>query len=236
MMAKQLLATGGLWLEFNGTQICLDPGPGALVRAAKKKLDPARLEGILISHRHLDHCADANVMIEAMTESGRRKRGVLFAPPDALQTDPVVLKYLRSYPEKIVELEAEKEYQIGNICFRTSLFHRHGDVTTFGFIFETGTRVVAYIADTAYFEELKNCYRGDVLIICLLLLEPREILHLAVPDAQEIIQALEPKLVLLTHFGMGIYQARPWKIAASLSRATGVQVVAARDGMRVVLP
>jgi hypothetical protein len=41
-------------------------------------------------------------MIEAMTEGGFKKRGVLFAPEDALEGDPVVLKYLRNYVKEIV--------------------------------------------------------------------------------------------------------------------------------------
>jgi hypothetical protein len=32
---------------------------------------------------------------------GGKKRGILFAPEDALEEDPVVLNYLRNYVEKI---------------------------------------------------------------------------------------------------------------------------------------
>jgi hypothetical protein len=32
---------------------------------------------------------------------GGKKRGILFAPDDALEEDPVVLNYLRNYVEKI---------------------------------------------------------------------------------------------------------------------------------------
>jgi phosphoribosyl 1,2-cyclic phosphodiesterase len=57
------------------------------------------LDGILLTHKHLDHSGDINVMIEAMTEGGFKKRGVLFAPRDALEEDPVVLKYAMGYVE-----------------------------------------------------------------------------------------------------------------------------------------
>src|SRR3981081_4039306 len=98
MVAKQLAASGGIFLEDGPTRLALDPGPGAIVQYAKRKIDPARLSGILLSHRHLDHCGDVNVMIEGMTEGGFHPRGTLFCPSDALDEDPVVLQYIRGWP------------------------------------------------------------------------------------------------------------------------------------------
>ncbi|RLA94179.1 MAG: hypothetical protein DRG69_05745, partial [Deltaproteobacteria bacterium] len=120
---KQLRASGGLWLELNGTRIHIDPGPGALVRAlsSRPKLDPEKLDALLLTHRHLDHSADINVMIEAMTEGGRRKGGLLFAPADALDEDPVVLNYVRGYLGKVEVLEEGKSYRVGGITFSTPL-------------------------------------------------------------------------------------------------------------------
>lgn len=79
MVAKQLLASGGLWLDLGGTEVMLDPGPGALVQATRRKLKPAHLSAIILSHKHLDHSGDINAMIEAMTEGGFRHRGKVFA-------------------------------------------------------------------------------------------------------------------------------------------------------------
>jgi ribonuclease BN (tRNA processing enzyme) len=91
MVAKQLAASGGLYLELGSTRLAMDPGPGAVVQYAKRKVDLSRLDGILVSHRHLDHCGDVNVVIEAMTEGGFRPRGTLFCPSDALDEDPVLI-------------------------------------------------------------------------------------------------------------------------------------------------
>ena len=74
-------------------------------------------------------------MIEAMTEGGFKKRGVLFAPEDALEKDPVVFKYVRSYLEKIEILRENSQYQIGEISFSTGPKHRHG-VETYGINFK----------------------------------------------------------------------------------------------------
>jgi ribonuclease BN (tRNA processing enzyme) len=70
VVTKQFLASGGAWFNFGGTEILLDPGPGCLVHSAKRKLNASKLKAIILSHKHLDHSGDINIMIEAMTEGG----------------------------------------------------------------------------------------------------------------------------------------------------------------------
>jgi len=77
------------------------------------------LDGIILTHKHLDHSNDINIMIEAMTNGGYNKRGVVFAPIDALEGDPVILKYIRNHIEKIEILKERGTYHIGNISFST---------------------------------------------------------------------------------------------------------------------
>ncbi|MFH1655848.1 MAG: MBL fold metallo-hydrolase, partial [Candidatus Omnitrophota bacterium] len=95
VMIKQLRASGGIWLSHKGTNLLIDPGPGSIVKCAssKPKLDPTNLDGIILTHRHLDHANDINVMIEAMTEGGFKKKGVVFVPSDALDADPVIFSH-----------------------------------------------------------------------------------------------------------------------------------------------
>lgn len=233
---KQLRASGGLWLELNGTRIHIDPGPGALVRvlSSRPKLDPAKLDALLLTHRHLDHSADINVMIEAMTEGGRRKGGVLFAPADALDEDPVVLNYVRGYLGRVEVLEEGKSYRVGGITFSTPLRHRHS-VETYGLIVEGR---IALISDTLFFPDLIEAYRGvEVLVINVVRAGERDerIEHLTLGDARELIEGIRPKRAILTHFGMTVLQAKPWEVAEGLSRETGCEVIAARDGMTLEL-
>jgi phosphoribosyl 1,2-cyclic phosphodiesterase len=232
MVAKQLAASGGLYLEDGTTRMALDPGPGAIVQYAKRKVDPARLSGILISHRHLDHTGDVNVMIEAMTEGGFKKRGRLFCPADALDEDPVVLGYLRGFPEEVVRLQPETSYKLGSIEFTTSPAHPHG-VETYGFRF--GDRL-GWVTDSAYYEGIAEQHRAEVMVIHTVLLERRPPLpHLSLDDAETIIRAARPRLAILTHFGMTMWRAHPWELAARLTESTGIEVKAARDGMAIEL-
>jgi ribonuclease BN (tRNA processing enzyme) len=232
MVANQILSSGGLWLDLDNIEILLDPGPGTLVQANKRKLRASKLKAIILSHRHLDHAADVNVMIEAMTEGGLKKRGKLFAPGDALDEDPVVLHYLRPSLEQIETLREGRSYQIENISFKTPLQHLH-PVETYGLVFQTQRHTISCITDTRYFDELCAHYQADLLILNVVRLEPGGPFdHLSAPEAGQIIRELKPKAAILTHFGMTMWRAKPWEVAKRLSDESGVRVLAARDGMK----
>ena len=232
MVTKQLTASGGLWLSLNGTEILVDPGPGSIVQSTKRKLRADKLSAIILSHRHLDHSADVNIMVEAMTQGGFKQHGWLFAPADALETEPVIFSYLKGYLEGIEVLEKGKSYSVGNISFTTPVRHIH-PVETYGMLLSAAGHTFSYIADSRYFDGLCDSYASELLIINVVLLEAKHFVdHLSVSDAEHIIRELKPKVAILTHFGMNIWRSKPWEIAQRLSQQTGVRVLAARDGMR----
>ena len=235
MVANQILASGGLWLDLSGTEILLDPGPGTIVQSTKRKLRADKLSAIILSHRHLDHSADTNIMIEAMTQGGFKRHGWLFAPADALGSEPVIFSYLKDYLEGVEVLQEGKTYSVGNISFTTPVRHIH-QVETYGMLFRTPEHTFSYIADSRYFDGLCHSYGGELLIINVVRLEANHPFdHLSVPDAGHIITELKPKVVILTHFGRTMWQAKPWRVAQRLSQDTGVRVIAARDGMKFEL-
>jgi phosphoribosyl 1,2-cyclic phosphodiesterase len=239
VVTKQLRSSGGVWLSVGETNLYIDPGPGALVRSlnSKPKSEPSRLDGILLTHKHLDHSGDVNVMIEAMTEGGFKKRGVLFAPEDALEGDPVVLRYLRNYVENVIVLKESSEYRIGEISFSTAQKHRHR-VETYGINFTIKPHSLSLVSDTKFFPELPNLYRGEILILHVVRLKPvvdEPIEHLSVEDVRTILKKARPKLTVLTHFGMTMIRAKPWEVASGLEKELGLKVIAASDGMKLDL-
>ena len=233
VMIKQLRASGGLWISYRGMNVLIDPGPGSLLRcaASKPKLDPSKLDAVILTHRHLDHSADINVMIEAMTEGGFKKRGVVFCPKDAIGEDSVILKYAMNFPAEIKILEARQHYKIGNFEFETSLQHIH-TVETYGLKFKIQDTNIAFLADTRYFRELVDFYKADILIICVVFFEPRPgIDHLCLADAESLIKDIGPNKAILTHFGMTMLKAKPYLKAQELTQRLGLEVEAAYDGM-----
>ena len=237
VVIKQLRASGGLWLNLANTNIFIDPGPGALLRclSSKPKLNPADLDGIILTHRHIDHSNDINIMIEAMTNGGFKKKGVVFAPKDALEKDPVILHYVRDRVDRIEILKEKGSYTLGNISFSTPVRHVHG-VETYGLNIQGENSTISLITDTRYFDGLESYYDGDILIINVVRLEEKEgIDHLSLKDAEKILSANKPKLGVLTHFGMTMLKAKPWELADKLSKKLNIKVIAARDGMTIDL-
>ncbi|MFC1958660.1 MBL fold metallo-hydrolase [Chloroflexota bacterium] len=172
MIISQLLASGGIWLNLSGTEILVDPGPGCIVQVTKRKLKAEKLSAIILSHRHLDHSADINIMVEAMSQGGLKRHGWLFAPIDSLETEPVIFSYLRGYLDGVEVLQEGKSYSVGDVSFSTPVRHIHR-VETYGMVFKTAGHTFSYIADTRYFEGLCQHYGGELLIINLAFLEPR---------------------------------------------------------------
>jgi len=235
VMIRQLRASAGIWVSSGGANVLIDPGPGSIVRcaASRPKLDPSKLDAIILTHRHLDHANDINVMIEAMTEGGFKKRGIVFCPSDALGDNSVILRHAAAFPEKLQVLQARHRYRAGGFVFNTSMPHIH-PCQTFGFKFRVKGQSVGLIADTRYFPALARFYKTDILILPVVFPEPRKgIDHLSLYEAGLIIEKVRPKKAILTHFGMGMLKAKPALQAKKLSGALGVEVIAAYDGMEL---
>lgn len=235
-VAKQLRASGGFWAVLHGTRLHVDPGPGALVHCHAKslKLDPTTLDAIVLTHRHLDHAGDINAMIEAMTEGGTKKRGVVLAPRDAYEEDPVIFRYVRSYPEKVEVLVEGGAHQVGAVRIETPLRLKHS-VETYGLRLVAPGLTVSLIACTGYFPALEEAFKGDIVILNVVFLPRRDDTHLCLEDAQRLINAIRPRLAILTHFGMTMVRGKPWELAERVSQETGIKTLAARDHQRLDL-
>jgi len=236
VVARQIRASGGIWLRFDDTQIHVDPGPGALVRALSvvPPCEPAQLDAIVLSHKHLDHANDVNIMAEAMSQGGWKQRGTIFAPRDAFEGDAVVLPYVRNYVGACTYLEERSgPYPIGEVELTTSIRHRHG-VETFGLHFRYGGASLSYLPCGRLFPELIEDYRAhepDVLILNILRFrDTLDVDHLTFDDARELLAGIRPKTAILSHFGTKMLERDPNRLARELEDELGLRVYAAHDG------
>jgi ribonuclease BN (tRNA processing enzyme) len=174
-----------------------------------------------------------NVMIEAMTEGGHKKKGVVVAPYDALEDDPVILRYNRNFVDKIELLKENETYKIKDVVFQAAVEHVHG-CEAYGLNFKVDNKVLlSVITDTQYFEGIEKYYPGDILVANILLFdEKKQVMHLSLADARLILQNSNCKVFIMTHFGMTMLKNKPHEIAQKLQNEFKDKlIIAAYDGM-----
>jgi len=232
--------TAGIRLLSDNFNVHLDPGPGALVHSWSLSLDPREIDGVLVSHAHPDHYTDAEVLVEAMTGGTTRRRGVLAASKSVLRggemAEVAISKYHQSLPERVVEVVAGTEFEVGGVKI-VGVEARHSDVDTVGFRFETCVGSIGYTSDTEFFEGVERYYKDlRVLILCVLRPsgEPWQG-HMTTDDAIKIVSAIRPGFVVLTHFGMKMIFRGSAGEAKRVEEETGVEAVAARDGLELLV-
>jgi len=241
VVARQLRSSAGVFIAMKGKNIILDPGPGTLVRCAKSKpsIDVTKLDAIILTHAHIDHTNDVNILIDAMTSGGFKKRGILFAPNECINGEnAVVLKYLREFMKDIIILEENQEYVLDDLTFSTSVKHQH-PVETYGISFDLYGRKISFMVDTKYFPDLIESYKdAHLLVMNVVRYKPHEsdrVMHLCIDDVRDILSKIKPDKAILTHFGMTMLKAKPWELTKKLAEELGLNVIMASDGMTIGL-
>ena len=236
VVTSQLRKSGGMWLVLNGKNILLDPGPGCLMRSVELGFQPGKLDAIVLSHKHIDHSNDINIMIEAMSGGSFRPRGVLIVPKDALDgNDPVVLKYVRSYIRNNIKVLAPGfNWSLDGVQIDVAATMTHADVEAYGLKFSFSGKTLGYITDTKFFPALPGAFIGcDYLIINMVrITHDARFEHLTPEDVIKVLRVAKPKAAILNHFGMQVVKAGPDAIAQRIETETGIPTIAAADGMK----
>jgi phosphoribosyl 1,2-cyclic phosphodiesterase len=235
MTITQRLHTGGFRIH-DTKNIHVDPGAGAVARAAEKKISPLKTDGVIVSHCHPDHYTDAEIFIEAMTRGMTRKGGILGASKSVIQGNgvlgPAISNYHRSKIAEEHVLTPGDTLKIGEIGVE-AVQTTHSDPQGLGFKFYTNQGIVTYTGDTEYFEEMPEVYKDSALMI-INVLRPKNArlrYHLCSEEVIKILNEVKPQTAIITHFGMKMFQVAK-REAANIEANTGVKTIAARDGMK----
>jgi len=233
----QVRSTGGIYLQ-DGARFHLDPGPSALIRMRDLALDPGRTDGVLISHCHPDHYADAEMLIEGMTRGGFKRRGTIIGPRSVLKGGDGFTQAVSSYHqsiahEVIMANPGEAMVVKGMTMEVTPTFH--SDPMGVGYRFHTTAGPISYVGDTEMHDGLIAPHRGSrVLIINLTRpLGARAPMHMVTEDAASLVAELKPEAAVLTHFGMKLVHDGVDVQARHIENASGVRTIAAEDLMTI---
>ncbi|MCX8173159.1 MAG: MBL fold metallo-hydrolase [Thermoplasmata archaeon] len=237
----QTRATGGVYLEDftpeKPFRVHIDPGPGALVHAGRNGINPTQTDGIIVTHCHPDHYVDAEILTEAMTMGGRRKKGFLLGSRSTLEgvenIGPCISRYFQKNVETCMIIE-KTSMKLGELVV-TPAPAIHSDPTTVGLRISTNTGIIAYVADTEFSKEIAGAYRNARVLI-LPVTRPRAAkipYHLTTDDAAEFAAIVKPELCIITHFGLKMLEADPEAEARWIEQQSKVKCIAASDGMKI---
>jgi len=231
--------TGGIRILSNRLNLHVDPGPGALIYSLEAGLNPQKIRAVLVSHRHPDHCTNAEILVEAMTRGMLKKRGIIAAPSNILignkETGPAISTYHQQMTQKVIVVKPGVNFRIGRTKVVTTQA-RHTDPEAVGFRFEIPeVGAIGYTADTEYFEGIEEEYRG-VRILIVSVMRPLGSPwtgHMTPKEATKLVDAVKPEMAVATHFGMKMLFSGPSYEVKLIEEKTGVPTVAAFDGMKL---
>ena len=236
VVSKQLRSSGGIILQLGDLQFHIDPGPGSLRKAKEFGVNLHNNTAVFVSHNHMNHCNDLNVVIDAMTHGGLEHRGVIAASKSVLTSieggHPFLTKYHQSLVEKIIPLD--KTHKLGiDLVEINALPVSHTDKTAVGFKFFCPKFTLSYTGDTAMTPQLIDGLMGsDILILNVPYPGDKGSgKNLDSNSAIQIISKVQPRLAVITHFGLEMLKADPLHEAREIQKVTGIQTIAACDGL-----
>lgn len=154
---SQVPRTAGFVLEADGVTLYIDPGPGAVVRAQEAGIDLGAIDGVYVSHGHLDHYSGAESVIEGMCWGMFARRGYLLAPRQVLEGDTLLSRYHQGRTltpvgykggPTVIPLEPHTPIKIKNVTITPIPVHHAEE--NYGFILTAGSVSIGYTSDTNY--------------------------------------------------------------------------------------
>ncbi len=230
-------ACSGYLLRDGETLVLLEAGNGSFSRLAGL-VDFRTLSAVVVSHFHLDHCADLFCLRHAL--KGARRDGsrseplALFVPGEprdeferlARDDEAFAVRTIESLPRK-----GERGVAAAGSLEIEFLPTRHS-LPGYGVAVSGAGGRFVYSGDTAHFPELAGYWEGAGLLLCEATGLARDAaqlkaVHLTSVQAGELARASRASRLVLTHFWP---EYDPAALAAEAADAFGGPVLAAHEG------
>lgn len=240
-LIRQTRKTGGFRINSDSANIHVDPGPGALIYSVEHHHDPLTLDAVIVTHAHVDHGNDANLMVEGMSRFALEKKGIIIASRNTLEgPDHLVTKYHQDHAKEIYSAVygERKRFTTKKGSFELEIVEvKHDEPTAFGFKLYLEGKVIGYTSDTNWFEELGTRFSGCDLLVanCLKPYSDGIPDHLESSQIVKLLKIAQPKKAVLSHFGVKMLRAGPELEAQKIEYESEVDTIAAKDGMRLII-
>lgn len=238
-LIRQMRRTGGFRINADSAHIHVDPGPGALLQSVRYRQDPLKLSAVVVTHAHVDHSNDANLMIEGMSRFALEKKGIVIASRNSLEgEDHPITKYHQSHATEVYAANygERKTFATRRGKFEIEIIEvKHDEPTTFGFKLYIDGKTIGYTSDTNWSEGLGRRFMNcDVLIAnCLKPFSDGIPDHMETKDIISLLKEAKPKKAVISHFGLKMIRSEPELEAKKIEYETQIETNAAEDGMRV---
>jgi ribonuclease BN (tRNA processing enzyme) len=258
-LAKQFRSTAG-FLVLGSKSLYVDPGVGVVNQSNQFRIPLSNIDVMFVSHPHLDHANDAELLVEVMTHATLVKRGTIVADHLTLKGSslgdrilaaitlplskifPKIFKKTKinnpaisNYHQELVK--AVHEIAPGQVIELESMkiigTHTKHDDPAVGFVLEMDGMRIGYTADTEYFEGMAADYKDcDVIVVNMLRsTKPDFAGHLYSETVAKFLKEAKPKKAFITRFGGQFFKLNPNIIAKQIQENSGVMTMATRDGM-----
>ena len=146
----------GFILKKGDNVIAVDPGVNFVLRLTESGFDLSNITHIFISHTHLDHSADANVLMDFMI---RAKSNVKIIAPKSVYEEKVISDFHSGLKQKFpvnhsaIIINESSEIELLNGYKMTFIPLQHS-VECYGFKISGDNYNYTYLSDTSYTKEL----------------------------------------------------------------------------------
>jgi len=223
------------FLETGKGALLVDCGASALAGLKARAIDPNRIDGIILSHLHGDHCGGIPFLLLDAQFLARREKPLLIAGPpgtrvrlDALMEAmfPKSTDSKWKFEWRVVEIDVGSECDVlGHAIVTAEVVHYSGAPST-ALRLSDGEKVFAYSGDTEWTDLLLPVARDADLFVCeCYAFSGRITGHMSWEILRARLPELGAKQVMVTHMNPSVL-ARLEEI-----RAAGVLV--AEDGLVV---
>jgi ribonuclease BN (tRNA processing enzyme) len=227
------------WVAAGTVRVLFDCGSGVLHRAARCGVPWHQVTHVAITHFHQDHWGELPFLLFALRHGIEPARAAplrLIGPP-GFQTRLTLLAGAYGdwvlhpgYPVEVIELNAGDELPLAEGIQLESHPTPH-TAESRAYALRAGGERLVYTGDTGFSEPLGRWAAGcDLLLVECSLPDDRAMdIHLTPAQVAALIRIARPRRTVLTHFYPPVEASAP---AEQVARASGLPVVAARDGDR----